>query len=101
MALGAQHTNILRLVLLNGFRLVAAGIAIGVAVGFALTRFLASQIPGVSATDPWTFGAVITVVVLVGLAACLFSARRAAAVDPLVALRYEKCGPHDPPFSIC
>ncbi len=89
MALGAQQTNILWLVLLNGFRLVAGGIVIGVCAGFALTRFLASQISGVSATDPSTFGAVITVVVLVGLAACLFPARRSAAVDPLIALRYE------------
>lgn len=89
MALGAQQTNILWHVLLNGFRLVAGGIVIGVCVGFALTRFLASQISGVSATDPSTFGFVITVVVLVGLAACLFPARRAAAVEPLIALRYE------------
>jgi putative ABC transport system permease protein len=89
MALGAQQTNILRLVLLNGFRLVTAGIVIGVCAGFGLTRFLASQISGVSTTDPWTFGAVITVVVLVGLAACLLPARRAARVDPLIALRYE------------
>ena len=89
MALGAQQTSILWLVLLNGFRLVAGGIVIGVCVGFALTRFLASQISGVSTTDPSTFGVVITVVVLVGLAACLFPARRVAAVDPLIALRYE------------
>jgi putative ABC transport system permease protein len=89
MALGAQQTNILRHVLLNGFRLVGAGIIIGVTAGFVLTRLLASQISGVSTTDPWTFGAVITVVVLAGLAACLFPARRAAAVDPLIALRYE------------
>jgi putative ABC transport system permease protein len=89
MALGAHQANILRLVLLNGFRLVAAGIVVGVTAGFALTRLLASQISGVSATDPWTFGAVVSVVVFVGLAACLFPARRAAQTDPLVALRYE------------
>jgi len=89
VALGAQQTNILRLVLLNGFRLVAAGIVVGVCAGFALTRFLAGQISGISANDPSTFGAVITLVLLVGLAACLFPARRAAAVDPLVALHYE------------
>jgi putative ABC transport system permease protein len=89
MALGAQQTNILRFVLLNGFRLVGAGIIIGVTAGFVLTRLLASQISGVSTTDPWTFGTVIAVVVLAGLAACLFPARRAARVDPLIALRYE------------
>ena len=54
-----------------------------------LTRLLASQIHGVSATDPWTFAAVVTIVALVGLTACLLPARRAARVDPLVSLRYE------------
>ena len=89
VALGAQQTNILRLVLLNGFRLVAIGVLIGLLASYELTRFLASQISGVSATDPLTFAAVVTVIVLVALAACLLPARRAAAVDPLVALRYE------------
>jgi predicted permease len=89
VALGAQQTNILHLVLLNGFRLVAAGILIGLLASYALTRFFTSQIPEVSATDPWTFAGVVAVVVSVGLAACLLPARRAAQVDPLVALRYE------------
>ena len=56
---------------------------------YGLTRFLASQIWGVSATDPWTFGAVAALVVAVGLAASYLPARRATQVDPLVALRYE------------
>jgi len=89
MALGAQQVSVLRLMLLSGFRLVAAGILIGLAASFALTRLLASQISGVSTTDPWTFAAVVTIVVAVGLAACLLPARRAARVDPLIALRYE------------
>jgi putative ABC transport system permease protein len=89
MAIGAQQANILRLVLLNGFRLVAGGILVGLLFSYALTRFLTSQIPGVSATDPWTFSAVVAVVLLVGLAACFLPAHRASAVDPLVALRYE------------
>jgi putative ABC transport system permease protein len=89
MALGAQQTSILRLVLLNGFRLVATGVLIGLLASFALTRFLASQISGVSVTDPWTFAAVVAVVVSVGLAACLLPARRATRVDPILALRYE------------
>jgi predicted permease len=89
MALGAQQRNILRLVLLNGFRLVAVGIPLGLLASYALTRLLGSQISGVSTTDPWTFTAVAVLVVIVGLAACLLPARRAASVDPLIALRYE------------
>src|SRR5437016_4967184 len=89
MALGAQQRNILRLVLVNGLRLVAAGIFIGLLASYALTRFLASQISGVSVTDPWTFAGVALLAVCVGLAACLLPARRAAQTDPLVALRYE------------
>jgi predicted permease len=89
MALGAQQREILRMVLRKGFALIVAGIAIGLLGSYGLTRFLASQIWGVSATDPWTFGAVVALVVITGLAACLLPARRAARVDPLVALRYE------------
>jgi putative ABC transport system permease protein len=89
IAIGAQQANILRLVLLNGFRLVAAGILIGLLFSYALTHLLASQISGVSPTDPWTFAGVVSLVVLAGLAACLLPARSAARVDPLVALRYE------------
>lgn len=89
MALGAQQANILGLVLLHGFRLVAGGILVGLLFSYALTRLLASQISDVSATDPWTFAAVLVLVVIVGLAACLLPALRASRVDPLVALRYE------------
>jgi putative ABC transport system permease protein len=89
MALGAQQDEILRMVLGKGFALLAAGIFIGLFASYGLTRFLTSQIWGVSATDPWTFGAVVALVVITGLAACLLPARRAASVDLLVALRYE------------
>jgi putative ABC transport system permease protein len=89
MALGAQRGEILQMVLRRGGALIGAGIAVGLAASFALTRFLTSQIWGVSATDPWTFGAVVALVVAAGLAACVLPARRAASVDPLVALRYE------------
>jgi len=89
VALGAQQRNILRLVLFNGLRLVVSGIFVGLLASYALTRFLASQISGVSATDPTTFAAVVVIVVLAGLTACFLPARRAAQADPLVALRYE------------
>jgi putative ABC transport system permease protein len=89
MALGAQQRGILKMVLGRGAVLIGTGIGIGVLASFGLTRFLASQIWGVSATDPWTFGAVVALVVMTGLAACWLPARRAASVDPMVALRYE------------
>jgi len=89
MALGGQQSSILRMILAKGARLMATGIVIGLSASYALTRFLASQIWGVSATDPWTFVAVVIMISLVGLAACLLPARSAARVDPFVALRYE------------
>ena len=89
MALGAQRTNILTMVLTKGLGLVAGGVAIGLLVSYPVTRLLASEISGVSVTDPWTFGAVAALVTAVGLAACYLPARRAIHVDPMVALRYE------------
>ena len=89
MALGAQQGNILRMVLLRGLRLVAAGIVVGVAASLELTRFIASQIWGISATDPATFVGVAMLLTLVSLLACYIPARRAMRVDPMVALRYE------------
>jgi putative ABC transport system permease protein len=89
MALGAQQSNVLQMVLRKGMRLMIAGIVTGLFASFALTRLLASQIWGVSATDPLTSTVVVVVVVGVGLVACLMPAQRATHVDPLVALRYE------------
>jgi putative ABC transport system permease protein len=89
MALGAQQNSILRMVLGKGLRWIAAGILMGLLTSFGLTRFLASQTWGVSATDPMTLGAVAGVVAAVGLGACLLPSRRATKVDPMVALRYE------------
>lgn len=89
MALGAQRGNVITMVLWQGLRLISVGILIGVLTSLGLTRFLASQIQGVSATDPWTFCAVVVVFLAVGLAACFLPARRAAHLDPLVALHYE------------
>jgi putative ABC transport system permease protein len=89
MALGAQHGDVLAMVLRQGLMLIAGGAVIGVLASFALTRLLTRKVWGVSATDPWTFATVVTIVVSAGLAACLLPARRAMRVDPMIALRCE------------
>jgi len=89
MAVGAQPRQILAMVLRRGAALIAGGIGVGLFASLALTRFLASQIWGVSAKDPWTFASVLALVVAAGLAACYVPARRATRINPLVALRYE------------
>ena len=89
LALGAQQGDILRMVLKKGLALLATGIVIGVLVSLGLTRFLSSQLWGLSATDPWTFAAVVVCILVAGLAACFFPAHRATQVDPVITLRYE------------
>jgi putative ABC transport system permease protein len=89
MALGAQQSDILRMVLKKGLGLIGTGIVVGVLASLGLTRFMASQIWGVSVLDRSTFAAVVVVLAVVGLAACILPARRAAQEDPLTALRYE------------
>jgi len=89
MALGAQRGDVLGMVLKKGFVLLAVGISIGLFASVGVTRFLASQIWGVSPTDPRTYGAVLALVVVAGLAACYLPAEKATKVDPMVALRYE------------
>ena len=89
LALGAQRRDVLAMVLSQGLRLISAGILIGVLASLGLTRFLASQLQGVSATDPLTFCGVALVFLAVGLTACFLPARRASQCDPLVALHYE------------
>jgi len=89
IALGAGQSDVLRMVMRMGVRLVGLGTVAGLATSFGLTRLLASQIFSVSPYDPVTLSAVVAVVALSGLTACYFPARRATRVDPMVALRYE------------
>jgi len=89
MAMGAKREDVLRMVLKKGLTLILAGTIAGLAVSCAVTRLMASQVWGVSTMDPWTFSVVATVVMIVGLTASLFPARRATQVDPLASLHYE------------
>jgi len=89
MALGAESSDVLRLVVGMGLRLVASGVGLGLIASVALGRVIATQLWGVSAYDPWTLTCVPVVLLITGLVACWVPARRAASVDPLVALRYE------------
>ena len=89
MALGAQGSDVLNMVIRMGLRLVAIGVGVGLIVSLALGRILATQLWGVSAYDPWTLTCVPALLLITGFLACWFPAHRAARVNPLVALRYE------------
>jgi putative ABC transport system permease protein len=89
MALGAQLSDVVGLVVLQGMRPAALGIGIGLAAAVALGRLLTSVVYGVSPSDPWTLGSVGVLLALVALFACILPAFRAARVDPLQALREE------------
>ncbi|MGB2656555.1 MAG: ABC transporter permease [Candidatus Acidiferrum sp.] len=89
MALGAQRSDVLKIVLGEAASLAVIGVVIGLVAAAGLTRLMAKIIYGVSSTDPLTFSLVAIVLTLVALAACYIPARRAMRVDPMVALRYE------------
>jgi putative ABC transport system permease protein len=87
MALGARGRNVLKLVIGQGMTLALIGVAIGSAIAVALTRLMSGLLFGVSATDPVTFVVIALLLVSVALLACWIPARRAAKVDPMIALR--------------
>jgi putative ABC transport system permease protein len=89
MALGAAHSNVTRLVLLEGLRPALAGVILGILGAAWATQFLRTLLFGVDASDPVTFIAVPVLLLSVALAACAIPARRATRVDPATALRSE------------
>src|SRR5262249_15741366 len=87
MALGAEDRDVLRMVIGEGFKLMVSGVSLGLVSAFALNRFIASQLFGVTATDPLTYAGVAMLLAIVAMAACYIPARRASRVNPMVALR--------------
>jgi ABC-type antimicrobial peptide transport system permease subunit len=89
IALGAQRSEVMRLILGQGARMAVVGIAIGAIGALGLTQLMASQLFGVTAHDPITFAGVAALLMVIAVAACYTPARRAMRVDPMVALRRE------------
>jgi putative ABC transport system permease protein len=89
MALGASRSNILRLAIGHGMRLVMCGIVIGAAMSLATARVMKSLLFGLSPRDPLTYGAMALLLAIVALLACWIPARRATKVDPMITLRSE------------
>jgi putative ABC transport system permease protein len=89
MALGARRADVIKMVTGVALRLVGTGACIGIVASLIATRVIDSQLSGVSRNDPMTFGAVLALIVFVGLLACYFPAQRAARVNPIVALRLD------------
>jgi predicted permease len=89
MALGAKQDDVLKMILWHGMTQAAVGVLFGLAGALILTRAMKSLLYGVNASDPVTFAAAATLLVLVGMLACYIPAKRATRMDPLVALRHE------------
>jgi ABC-type antimicrobial peptide transport system permease subunit len=89
MALGANRTDVLKLITRQGMRLAAVGLVLGFLLALALAQVLSSLLIGISGYDVTTFVVVPTLLTAVALVACYLPARRATKVDPLIALRYE------------
>ena len=95
MALGADRSDVLKMILRQGMTLALLGVVLGLAGAYVLTRTLESQLDlksmlyGVKVSDPLTYGVIAAGLTLVALVACSIPARRATKVDPMVALRYE------------
>jgi putative ABC transport system permease protein len=89
VAVGAEKSDIMRLILTEGMGIAVVGLGIGLLGAFGVSSLVKSQLFGVRATDPFTFLGVVLALAFVALAACYIPARRATRVDPMVALRYE------------
>ncbi|MGC2497421.1 MAG: FtsX-like permease family protein, partial [Acidobacteriaceae bacterium] len=89
MALGADRPVVLRLILREGLAIALLGVAVGLLAALGVSRVMAGYVYGIRATDPLTYAAAATLLILVALAACYFPARRAMRVEPMKALRME------------